>query len=218
MKNIYLIITILLLPANILLSSGTVVGISDVKKANYDICDIFMESKPILSYENMFGEQINSLTLFVNERKQPCINYYYTFDLEGKLLSKTIHHIYSGYEFKREYKYNDSGLISEISQKTESYIKKILFIYNDRLVITALQEEVQTDKKDEYFSKFDFLKYRIDEKGNISEVRGGNYTFLGLSTNTRIIKSYDYDELNRLKLIRGFLNPEGNQILSYIDK
>lgn len=218
MKKYYLILIIILIPGYVLISSDFANGIPANRGVNYDISDFFMDSKPIVSYDYLFGEQINSLSFFVNDRKQPCINYQYAYDEKGKLISKIIEHIYSGLEFKREYAYNDSGLITEITQRADNYIKKLHFFYNERLVISEVQEEVQSDIKDEYFSKFDFLRYRIDGNGNIVEVRGGNYSFLGLSTNTRIIKAYDYDEANRLKQIRDFLNPKGNQILSYDSK
>jgi hypothetical protein len=183
----------------------------------YDICELFMDSKPIINYDLLFGDVIKASSFFMVDRKQPCTNYTISCDKQGRLMQKKISHLYSGLEVIRDYKYNENGLISEVTEQKESFKKKISFSYNKNSMIYEVREEVIEGGNDPLFNRFDYLKYKIDTKGNIIEVRGVNEKMLGISTEVLMLKAYDYDENNRLKAIRDFMNPKETQIFSYND-
>jgi|GEM_PF-5908291 len=183
---------------------------------NYDICELFMDSKPIVTYDLMFGDVIKTSAFFVKDRKQPCMNYSYTLNKNGQIETKIITHLFSGLEVTRKYKYNDDGLITEVTETREQFKKRIIFNYKN-LKIIEIHEQVLSGQDDPLFNMFDYLKYKIDNNGNIVEVKGVKDKIMGLSSEIVRIKTYDYDEKNRLRAIRNFINPENTQIFSYND-
>jgi hypothetical protein len=182
------------------------------KKTTYDICDLFMDSKPIISYDRMFGSEINAISFFVNDQKKPCTNYRYSYNSSGLVKQKIISHIFSGITVVRKYTYYDSGLIKTVIETRNNFEKKITFIYNKKNELSSIREEILSDNKGKLLEKYDALIYKINHKGNIVEIRGINNGFLGLSQHNSLIAVYDYDDYNRLKLIQNFYNPELSRI------
>ena len=210
------LLKILIALAIIFVTATEVKGEPNAEVKIYDISDLFMDSKPIVNYDMLFGDIIKGSSFFVVERREPCFNYAYTFDKDGRIIKKHISHIFSGIEAEREYKYNENGLISEVKEERNNFTKIISFIYKNGKIV-EVSEAVKDGKNDPIFEKFDQLKYKIDAKGNITEVRGLVSKFLGLSNETVRLKIYDYDEMNRLKAIRDFANPDETKIFSYDD-
>ncbi|MFH1050693.1 MAG: hypothetical protein V1779_07155 [bacterium] len=192
-------------------------GEPSLSGTNYDICELYMDSKPIINYDLMFGDVIKATSFFVKDRKQPCINYSYEYDRTGKIIKKRISHVYSGMEVTRDYKYDENGLILEVIEQRENFKKKISFYYNYDLTISEVRESVISGADDPLFIKFDELKYKMDNRGNIIEVRGVKEKLMGLSSKILMLKAYDYDERNRLKAIRDFMNPNDTQLFSFDD-
>ncbi|MFC2131128.1 hypothetical protein ACFLSQ_06810 [Bacteroidota bacterium] len=217
MKKIQLLFAVLILSSITIISDGMSNEVKSHNKINYDICEFFLDSKPIISYDNMFGSEINSLAFFVTDRKQPCMNYEYYFNDNGKVVKKKISHIYSGIEIVREYSYNDSGLISKVREKRGNFCKRLMFLYDKKLGLTEIIEEIVSGTDEDLFEKYNSLNYKINKKGNIYEVRGIRHKLLGLITSADILKAYEYDEMNRLKAIRDFMNPEESRIFKYED-
>lgn len=187
---------------------------ADVKV--YDVSDLFMGSKPIMSYDMLFGDIIKGSSFFVIERREPCFNYAYSFDKKGRMIKKFFSHVFSGIAAEREYKYNDEGLISEVTEIRDDFTKTISFVYKSYKIV-EVTETIVSGVHEPIFERFNQLKYKIDNKGNIIEVRGVVSRFLGLSKESVRLKVYDYDEMNRLKAIRDFVNPDETRIFSYDD-
>jgi len=217
MKKIQLLFAVLILSTITIISDGISNEVKSPNKRNYDVCEFFLDSKPIISYDNMFGSEITSLAFFVTDRKQPCMNYQYYFNDNGQVARKKISHIYSGLEILREYSYNDSGLISEVTEKRGKFCKRLMFLYDNKCGIAEIIEEIISGSDEDLFEKYNFLNYKINKKGNIYEVRGIRHKLLGLITNNDILKAYEYDDINRLKAIRDFMNPEESRIFKYED-
>lgn len=212
----YNLLKILIALAIIFIAATEAKGEPKTDEKLYDISDLFMDTKPIMNYDMLFGDIIKASSFFTVERREPCFNYSYAFDKNGKITKKQFSHIYSGIETVREYQYNDDGLISQVTEKRKNFTKTISFIYKNKQIV-EVTESIQEEKDDPIFDKFDLLKYKIDAKGNITEVRAVSSKFLGFSKESVRLKSYDYDDMNRLKAIRDFANPDQTQIFSYDD-
>jgi hypothetical protein len=191
------------------------VSINQKTKPFVDVCDFFMDSRPLVIYDNMFGEEINSASFFMPDSRLPCMNYEYTFNENGLVIRKKINLVYSQIEVNRFYEYNQNGRISKIVEKREDFEKSLLFTYNFKGGICEITEILSPDKLIESGYNFDYLKYEIDNKGHISEVIGVKGKWLGLAKSSTIIKMYDYDEKNRLKSIRDFITPSNCKIIRY---
>ncbi|ROL60812.1 hypothetical protein D9V86_08995 [Bacteroidetes/Chlorobi group bacterium ChocPot_Mid] len=210
------LLKILIALAIIFIAATEVKGEPNAEVKIYDISDLFMDTKPIMNYDMLFGDIIKGSSFFVVERREPSFNYAYSFDKNGKIIKKHFSHIFSGIESVREYKYNDDGLISEVTEKRNNFSKTIGFTYKNARIV-EVTESITSGKDDPIFERFDQLIYKIDAKGNITEVRGVSSKFLGLSKESVRLKIYDYDEMNRLKAIRDFANPDETRIFSYDD-
>ena len=180
-----------------------------------DICDFFLDAQPIINYDNMFGEAINSISFFTADKRQPCMNYEYTYDNTGKILSKKISHIYNDVIIYRTYTYNDKGQLDKVTERIGDFVKSLSFKFSQKGSIAEVTETMPKSSNDEYFSKYDCLKYEFNNNGCISEVRGFSSKLLGLSSSWNIIKTYDYDDNRRLKSIRDYGNPENSKIIRY---
>ncbi len=188
-----------------------------IEEKNYDICELYMDSKPIINYDMMFGDVIKASSFLVKDRKQPCVDYSFSYDEKGRVIKKELSHLYSGLQVVRNYNYFENGLICDVTEHREDFKKKISFMYNEDSKIIEVREAVLKGANEPLFQQYDYLRYKIDINGNIIEVRGVKEKMLGLSSEMALLKAYDYDERNRLKAVRDFMNPEGTQIFSYSD-